>query len=331
MAAAEVPGDPVPALNPAGVLIANVGTPDAPDLASVRRFLREFLSDPDVVPLPRAVWLPILHGIVLPLRSRSSARLYGRIWTASGSPLLENSLRQRDGLARRLGPGFHVALGMRYGRPSIASALGELAGAGCRRIVLAPLFPQESGATSGSVRREAERAAGSVAGGIELRILGSFCEDPGYVAALADRVRTARGKSTPDHHVFSFHGLPEKLVERGDPYLGECEKTARALARALGLAEGSWTLAFQSRFGRRWLRPFTDEVVARLAARGASVLVATPGFAADCLETLEEIGIRLRETYRRAGGSELVVVPALNDHPIWLDSLACGIRDAAAL
>jgi ferrochelatase len=275
------------------------------------------------------VWLPLLYGVILPLRSRSSARLYARIWTASGSPLIENSRRQRDGMTDRLGPGFRVALGMRYGRPSLASAVAELADLGCARIVLVSMFPQQSFSTSGSVRAETERAARARGGRIGIRTLTSLCEDEGYLHALVGRVRDACAGAAVEHHVFSFHGLPEKSVERGDPYRGECERTGRALARELGLPEGSWTLSFQSRFGRRWLRPFTDEVVRDLATRCRSVLVTMPGFAADCLETLEEIGIRLRETFHASGGAQLVVVPALNDHPAWLDALARRIRDAA--
>jgi ferrochelatase len=328
VAAAEVPRDPVPALGRRiGVVLANVGTPAGPEPAAVRAFLREFLSDPDVVDLPRAVWLPILFGVILPLRSRSSARLYARIWTAEGSPLIANTRRQRDGIALRLGESFQVAFGMRYGAPSLASAIGELADGGCETIVLAPMFPQESFSTTGSVRREVQRVASGR--GLEIRTVPSMCDNEGYVRALADRVRTARAENAVDHHVISFHGLPEKSVAQGDPYRAECEKTARALARELALRDGEWTLAFQSRFGRRWLRPFTDEVVRDLAKRCRRVLVTTPGFAADCLETLEEIGIRLRETFRHSGGAELVVVPALNDHPVWLDTLARKIRDVA--
>ena len=305
------------------MLLANVGTPDGPDPASVRAFLREFLSDPDVVPLPRFVWLPILHGIVLPFRSRSSAELYRKIWTREGSPLLVNSRRQQAGIGALLGDGFLVELGMRYGAPSIAAAIESLAGAGCERVVLVPLFPQESISTTGSVRAAVALASRRM----EIRTVPSFCEEPGYVRAVAERVRSSEG--SPGHHVFSFHGLPESSVARGDPYRGECERTARALARELALGDSDWTLAFQSRFGRRWLRPFTDEVVRDLAREHPRVLVATPGFAADCLETLEEIGIRLRETFEAAGGSELIVVPALNDDSKWLEFLAARIRGEA--
>lgn len=218
---------------------------------------------------------------------------------------------------------------MRYGRPSLGAAFAELENAGCGRVVLAPLFPQFSVSTSGSILAETERIQRIRGGPVEVRALASFHEDGGYVRALAERVREARRGAEVDHHVFSFHGLPEKSVARGDPYRRECEGTARALARELGLPDGSWTLAFQSRFGRRWLGPFTDEVVRELAARHEKLLVSMPGFAADCLETLEEIGIRLRETFHAAGGRELIVVPALNDHAPWLDALAVLVRTAA--
>ena len=317
----------IPPEAPTGVLLANVGTPDGPDPRSVRRFLREFLADPDVVALPRILWLPILHGIVLPLRGRSSAELYARIWTREGSPLLVHSRAQRAALGAALGAGFRVALGMRYGAPSLTSALEELLRAGCTKVVLVPLFPQTSSATTGSVAKALERLRPS---GLDLRATGSFAEDPGYVRALAELVRGRRGSTRVDHHVFSVHGLPEELVRRGDPYAGECERTARALARELDLPDASWTLAYQSRFGRRWIGPPVDGVVRERAAGGANVLVATPGFVADCLETLEEIGIRLRATFRAAGGGELVVVPALNDSPRWIDALARIVSAAAA-
>jgi ferrochelatase len=297
----------------------------------VRRFLREFLSDPDVVPLPRIVWLPILHGLVLPLRSRSSAELYARIWSTAGSPLLLHARAQCAGIAERLGSDYRAAIGMRYGTPSIAEGIDALATAGCGRIVLVPMFPQESFSTSGSVRAETERLLRARTRAPELRTARSFCDAPGYVHAVAARVRgavSAAKDGKPDHHVFSFHGLPESSIARGDPYRGECERTARALARELGLDASDWTLSFQSRFGRKWLRPFTDEVVRDLAGSGRRVLVATPGFAADCLETLEEIGLRLAETYVAAGGPELTVVPALNEEPLWLDFLAGWIRQA---
>ncbi len=293
----------------------------------MRRFLREFLSDPDVVPLPRIVWLPILHGLVLPLRSRSSAALYARIWSAAGSPLLVHASAQGTGLAERLGGAFRVAIGMRYGKPSLADGIEALASAGCSRLVLVPLFPQESFSTTGSVRAETERLLRAKVPAVELRTTRSFCDAPGYVRAVAARVRAACVDRSPQHHVFSFHGLPESSVARGDPYRSECERTARALARELGLDASRWTLSFQSRFGRKWLRPFTDEVVRELSRERREVLVATPGFAADCLETLEEIGIRLAETYREAGGPGMTVVPALDEEPQWLDFLATLVRE----
>jgi len=314
---------------PTGVLLANVGTPDGPDPGSVRRFLREFLSDPDVVTWPRFVWLPILHGIVLPLRGRSSARLYQRIWTDEGSPLLLFSRAQQVALGKRLGGRFRVALGMRYGTPSLEAAIEELSAAGCARIVLLPLFPQRSFSTTGSVVGAVERIVRARSAKVELRVIPSFCEDAGYVRALAERVRAARAGTRIDHHLFSFHGLPEKSVKRGDPYQGECERTARALGRALDLPDPTWTLAYQSRFGRGWLGPQVEVVARSLAAGGRNVLVTTPGFAADCLETLEEIGIRLRETFHAAGGGEMIVVPALNESTGWIDALARLVSAAA--
>jgi ferrochelatase len=314
---------------PTGVLLANVGTPDGPDVRSVRRFLREFLSDPDVVPLPRALWLPILHGLVLPLRGRSSARLYQRIWTSQGSPLLVFGRAQRDALARSLGEEFRVAIGMRYGSPSLTAAIEGLAAAGCERLVLFPLFPQTSFSTTGSVRAAVEKILRAPGRRLALRTVPSFCVDPGYIRSVASLVRTARSDRRVDRMLFSFHGLPEKSVERGDPYRSECERTARALALELALGERDWELCFQSRFGRRWLGPQTDVVARGLASKGLNVLVATPGFAVDCLETLEEIGIRLRETFQAAGKGEFVVVPASNDQAEFIETLARLVRNEA--
>ncbi len=314
---------------PIGVLLVNLGTPQSPAVVDVRRYLREFLSDPDVVQISRALWLPILYGVVLPFRSPKSARLYERIWTAAGSPLLVNSLRQRDRLATELGPSFHIALGMRYGAPSLSEAIDELVRAGCDRIVALPMFPQYSTTTSGSVVR-------AIAHDLEMRRrppeivnIAPWHTNHGYIAALAARVHDAARDARIEHYVMSFHGVPASYVARGDPYREQCLATAQELARELGLADGRWSTVFQSRFGpQEWLRPYADEYVPELAARHKRVLLTTPGFAADCLETLEEIQLRLREQFLAAGGEDLVVVPALNDHPLWIQSLANLVRGA---
>jgi ferrochelatase len=310
-------------------LIVNVGTPRSPAVADVRHYLREFLSDPDVIQINRALWWPILHGIVLPFRSPKSARLYARIWSAEGSPLLVNSLKQRERLAAELGPSFRVALGMRYGTPSLSEAIDELLREGCDPIVAAPMFPQYSTATSGSVDRAIEHEIAVRPRASRLVRLAPWHANPGYIAALAARIHDVAADQRIDHHVMSFHGVPASYIARGDPYRDRCVTTAGMLARELGLPDDHWSMVFQSRFGRQeWLQPYANEYVPALASRHRRVLVTTPGFVADCLETLEEIHLRLREQFLSAGGEELVVVPALNDHPLWIRSLAALIRSA---
>jgi ferrochelatase len=304
------------------VLLVNLGTPDSPDVADVRRLLREFLSDPRVVDANRLVWWVILNGFVLPFRAPRSARLYRAIWTERGSPILFHTHDAAAGLAQRLGARCVVRVGMRYGKPPLSAALEELCAAGCERIVLFPLFPQYSEGTSGSVIAETARLASAGSAQPAVQVLPPCYAHPAYIEALAERVREAAGGRSFDHHVISFHGLPVAAIERGDPYRAHCEATAAALAARMGWTSASWSLAFQSRFGRSaWLEPYAEELVPRLARSAPRVLITTPGFAADCLETLEEIGIRLRASFMAAGGRELLVVPALNAHPRWLDAM----------
>jgi len=297
----------------------------------VRRYLAEFLSDPLVVEVNRLAWWLVLNAIVLPLRSRSSARLYQEVWTSEGSPLIAISRRQRELLARELGSGWKVALGMRYGRPSLRAALEELHAAGCREIVLLGAFPQYSRSTSGSIELAACRTVASLR--LEPRVVAAapYFEHEGYIEALAERVREAAAGDRFDKHVFSFHGLPLRYVERGDPYREHCEATARALAARLGLGEGQWLLVYQSRFGREpWLQPYAAEALPAMAADHRRVLVTCPGFVADCLETLDEIGRLLREAFLAAGGEELRLVPCLNDHPLWIAAMADLARSTLA-
>ena len=309
----------------------NVGSPSAPTAEAVRAYLAEFLGDPAVVRLPRWLWLPLLHGVILPRRAPKSAALYQSVWTAQGSPLIAITRAQRDALAARLAPGVRVACGMRYGEPSIARALDELAD--CRELVLVPLFPQWSGTTSGTVERAVRAALERRGDARPLRVSGAFFDDAGYLEALATRVRETVGAVGADHYLFSFHGLPARYVAAGDPYQAQCAATAAALARALELPRERWTLAYQSRFGReRWLEPYALDVVPELARRFPRVAVACPGFVADCLETLEEVRLQLGEIFRRAGGREWLVAPCLNDHPAWISALAELARgDHAAL
>ena len=295
-----------------GVLLVNLGTPAAPTEQAVRTYLAEFLSDPRVVELPRFVWLPILHGIVLRTRPQRSAQKYAAIWTPEGSPLAVHTARQAALLGAAL-PGTQVGHAMRYGEPGIAPSLGKLAGSS---ITVLPLYPQYSRATTESVRDVLPRG---------VRMIESFHDHPAYIGALAENVRqhwAARGRAQT--LVMSFHGLPRRSVERGDPYEAQCRATARVLACALGLGETEWKLTFQSRFGAaKWLEPYTQPTLVELARAGVrSVDVVFPGFVSDCLETLEEIGIVAQAAFRGAGGTELRLVPCLNEAPQWIGALA---------
>jgi ferrochelatase len=270
----------------------------------VRAYLAEFLSDPRVVELPRWLWLPILHGIVLRRRPAESARKYAKIWTAEGSPLAVHTARQAELL--RTATGLPVAYAMRYGEPSIASALRKLPPG--PRVV--PLYPQYARSTTESIRDVVGR---------DVQLVEQFHDHPGYIAALAALV-----SDRPDVLVMSFHGLPQRALERGDPYRDQCLRTAKLLAEALQLPEQRYRITFQSRFGpARWLQPYTSDVLAELgAARTRRVHVLCPGFVADCLETLEEIAIEGRKIFVDAGGGEFRALPCLNESPRWIEALA---------
>jgi ferrochelatase len=298
----------------AGVLLVNLGTPEAPTPGAVRRYLAEFLADPRVVELPRWIWLPLLHGLILRLRPARSARKYAAIWTAQGSPLALHTASQAERLAAVTG--MPVAYAMRYGAPRIADGLARLRAAGVERPTVLPLYPQYARSTTESVRDVLAP---------ELPLIEQFHDHPAYIAALAAGVRRhwsehGRGELL----VMSFHGIPRRSVERGDPYEKQCRATARLLAEALALDAAQWTLAFQSRFGAaEWLQPYTLDTLVALARAGRGrVDVVCPGFVSDCLETLEEIGIEARRAFREAGGSELRVLPCLNESPEWIAALA---------
>jgi len=305
---------------PPGILLSNLGTPDEPTPPAVRRYLREFLGDRRVVDAPRAIWWFLLNFVILPRRARASAALYRSVWTPEGSPLLVIGRRQAAALERAAR--VPVELGMRYGSPSLESALAALEARGCRRILLFPLYPQYAGATSGSTsdalaarlraRLRARRAAP------ETRTVRHYHDDAAYVRCVAASVREAwEGRGEPERLLLSFHGLPKRYVALGDPYEEQCRATAEAVARELGLSRARWEISFQSRFGREeWLTPYTDETLRAWGAqRLASVDVVCPGFAADCLETLEEIAVADRGIFERAGGGRFGYVPALNDRP----------------
>lgn len=312
-----------------GVLVTNLGTPEAPTAAALRPYLKQFLWDPRVIELPRALWWTILHGAVLVTRPRASAELYRKVWTAEGSPLLTISKRQVAGLERRLAGGARLpirfALGMRYGRPSIPAALGELAAAGCRRILVLPLYPQYAAATTGSTFDAVFEELATWRWVPELRTVATYHDEPGYVAALAASIDEIwRRDGRPERLVLSFHGMPQRYFDSGDPYFCYCQKTARLVAERLELPADRLLVTFQSRFGREpWLQPYTDETLKALPAQGVrSVDVACPGFSADCLETLEEIDGLNREFFLHAGGERFRYVPCLNDREDHLDFLA---------
>ncbi|MDW8468348.1 MAG: ferrochelatase [Burkholderiales bacterium] len=296
-----------------GILLVNLGTPAAPTPQALRCYLAEFLSDPRVVELPRALWLPVLYGIVLRVRPARSAEKYAKIWTPEGSPLAVHTRRQAELLAARL-PGVRVAWAMRYGEPSIAAGLAQLAG--CDERLVLPLYPQYSRSTTESVRDRLPPGTPMVE---------QFCEHPAYIAALAAGLRRHWARcGRAERLVLSFHGLPQRAVDRGDPYRGQCEATARRLCAALGLGAHEVQVTFQSRFGpAKWLQPYTEPTLVALARAGVrTVDVACPGFVSDCLETLEEIGIGAREAFVAAGGAELRLVPCLNEDPEWIEALA---------
>jgi ferrochelatase len=321
-----------------GIVLVNLGTPRAASAREVRRYLREFLADPRVVEIPRAVWALILHGIVLNVRPRRSAKKYAAIWTQEGSPLAVHTARQavllRGFLGAKLGAGVVIDYAMRYGEPPIAAALERMQAARCVRILVIPLYPQYAASTTASAMDAVFRFMARTRNLPEVRFIKHFHDDPGYVEALALRVRAHwETHGRPDKLVMSFHGLPRYTLERGDPYHCECHTTARLLADRLRLDAGAWTVSFQSRFGRtRWLQPYTVDVVRALAASGsARVDVVTPGFVSDCLETLEEIGIEARDLFLRAGGKEFFAIPCLNEEPAWIEALASmAVRELQA-
>ncbi len=292
-----------------GVLLCNLGTPDEPTAAATRRYLAEFLSDPRVIEIPRAVWKPILHGVILRTRPAKSAAKYRTIWTPEGSPLLVWSRKQAIMLRGYLGERGHdveVRLAMRYGNPSVASQLDELRAQGCTRILVVPLYPQYSGTTTASVFDAVAGWAHQARHVPELRFVNRFHDDPGYIRALAHSVQQHwQTHGRPDKLVVSFHGVPERTLTLGDPYHCECLKTARLLAERLALKDGEWVVSFQSRFGKaKWLEPATQTVLEQLGRAGTHrVDLVCPGFVADCLETLEEIAIEGQESFKAAGGA----------------------------
>lgn len=310
--------------SPVGLLIVNLGTPDAPDVASVRRYLAQFLSDPRVVDLPRVVWLPILHGFVLETRPKKSARAYASIWNhdIGEGPLKTITRRQAEKLAAWAetlngeAP-LIVDYALRYGVPSISSRIDALIAKGCARIALLPLYPQYAASTNASAADAAFAALKRLRWQPALRIGAPYYDDPAYIDALATSIRRelAALDFEPEILLASFHGLPQLQVDRGDPYRTHCEETWRLLRAALGMPEERLRLSFQSRFGRaKWIGPYTSDVAARLATEGVKRLaVVSPGFSADCLETIEELGVEIRDLFLEKGGERFARLPCLND------------------
>lgn len=312
-----------------GILLVNLGTPDAPTPDAVRRYLREFLSDPRVVEIPRPIWWLILNAFVLTTRPKDSAKRYAMVWTREGSPLRVHTEQQTKLLKGYLGERVQgplvVDYAMRYGTPSIADKLKAFEEQNCTRVLLVPLYPQFAASTTATAFDKAFETWSAMRNQPAVRTIRSFHDDAGYIAALAQNIRdywTAHGR--PDQLVMSFHGAPRFTLERGDPYHCECQKTGRLLAEALGLAADQYRVTFQSRFGRaEWLKPYTADVLEELGRKNTGrVDVVCPGFVSDCIETLEEIALEGRGIYTQAGGRDYHYIPCLNERPDWLRALA---------
>ncbi len=339
--------------SPIGVLLVQLGTPRSPSVSDVRAYLREFLSDPRVLDMPGPARALLLNAVILPFRPRRSAHAYRQIWTDQGSPLTINTTRLAAGVQDRLGPGYRVAVGMRYQEPSLGAAAEELVTAGCTRLVVLPLFPQYASASTGSALEASFHELGRRWNVPDVTSIGSFYYRKGFIDALVDTTGPHLADFEPDHVLFSYHGLPEKQVVKSDPsgdwclsspsccdrivdanrfcYRAQCFATTRAAAAGLELEDGSYTTTFQSRLaGQKWIEPYTDLVLGELYASGVRRLaVLTPSFTADCLETLEEIGIRGRAQWAELGGDDFLLVPCLNSEPAWSEAVADMVRAAS--
>ncbi|NMG43481.1 ferrochelatase [Aromatoleum toluvorans] len=317
-----------------GVLLVNLGSPDAPTAAAVRPYLRQFLSDPRVVEIPAPVWWPILNGIILNTRPAKSAAKYATIWMDEGSPLTVHTKRQTKLLAGYLGhrglADLRVDWAMRYGAPSVPDVLKRMKADGCTRILIVPMYPQYAASTTASVLDEVATCLARWRNQPEIRYVRNFHDHPGYIAALAQSVRDHWMKNGEgDKLIMSFHGVPRRSLDLGDPYHCECHATARLLAAELDLPEDRWQLTFQSRFGKaEWLKPYTQPTLEALARQGTKrVDVLCPGFPADCLETLEEIALECRHAFLSCGGKEFHYIPCLNERNDWINALSGIVRD----
>ena len=310
-----------------GVLLINLGTPDSPEPKAVRRYLAEFLSDRRVIEIPAIAWRPILHGIILRTRPKKSAHAYQQVWTEHGSPLAAITKRKAEALQERLGDAAIVRHAMRYGNPSIAAELTRMKADGCERILLAPLYPQYCAATTATANDKSFEVLAAMRWQPAVRTLPPYHDDPAYIAALTANLerQLAALEFQPERLLLSFHGMPQRTLELGDPYHCHCRKTARLLSEKLSLPVD---VAFQSRFGgAKWLEPYTEATLAKYPSQGIKRLaVAAPGFSADCLETLEELGIRGRETFLAAGGEQFALLECLNDSGEGMDLLDTLVR-----
>jgi ferrochelatase len=318
-----LPIDHPPVATPkVGVLLVNLGTPDAPTTSAVKRYLKQFLSDRRVVEIPPLLWQPILRGIILNTRPQKSAKAYAKVWTEKGSPLAFFTAAQAEALQARMEGIADVRYAMRYGNPSVADQLAAMKAAGCNRILIAPLYPQYSGATTGTVLDEAYATLTDMRWHPAIRTLPAYHDDARYIGALKSSIEASLAKLdfVPDALVISFHGMPERTLHLGDPYHCHCQKTARLLSEAMGR---ELVVSFQSRFGRaKWLEPATDDTLMKLAREGTKkVAIFAPGFSVDCLETLEELAMQGHEQFEEAGGTHYAYLPCLNDSDIGMDML----------
>lgn len=316
--------------NQTGVLIMNLGTPEAPTAEAVKPYLRQFLSDHRVVELPKALWQPILRGLILPFRSGKSAHGYEKVWLKEGSPLAVFTRRQYEGLAQRLPENVHIAYAMTYGKPSVHEALTILKSKGVGRLIVLPLYPQYAGSSGGAALDKVLAELLQQRNQMSVRTVSRFYNHPAYIEALAAQIRNFRAQhGAGDSLMFSFHGIPQRHYDGGDPYPDECRETARLTAAALGLDESQYIVSFQSQFGKdKWIGPSTQKLFDELPKQGLRRLdVVCPGFVSDCLETMEEIAIAGREQFHAAGGTRFQYIPCLNDNPDWLDALARIVRE----
>ncbi len=311
-----------------GILLLNLGTPDHCDPRAVRRYLRQFLSDPRVVEIPRPLWWLILNGVILPLRAKKSARLYQSIWTPHGSPLLAESQQIADALHNKLQqqhvPDCQVSLAMRYGNPSIASVLADLKKNGIEKLIVLPLYPQYAAATVASCFDEVTAILRTWRAIPECHFIAGYADHPAYINAIANSIKAYQQTEDPaDYFLFSFHGIPKRSIDLGDPYYQQCQISAQLIAEQLKLRQSQWQLVFQSRFGKaQWLTPYCDQTLQSLPQQGyKKVAVVCPGFAVDCLETLQEINIENRELFLESGGEQFDYIPALNHSDLQIELL----------